>query len=176
MGHDKALLPFGDGNLLQHALAITRGLAAKTYIVGPEEHYAHFGDVVEDVYPGCGPLAGIHAALSATGTDLNLILSVDTPLLTAPFLCWLVAQARNAPQWITVPDADGGPQPLCAVYRRAVRDAAERALAKGEYKIGRLFSQLPTRIIKEQEILAAGFSPEIFRNINTPEEYEQCQP
>ena len=175
MGQDKALLPFDNGNLLLHALAITSELAGKTYIVGPKERYAQFGDVVEDIYPGCGPLGGIHAALSATGTDLNLILSVDMPWMTSQFLRWLVEQASKARELITVPDAAGGQQPLCAAYRRTVREAAEQALRKGEYKIGRLFSQFPTRIITEREIIAGGFSSAIFQNINTPEEYEKCR-
>ncbi len=175
MGQDKALLNFGGRNLLQHALAITRDLRSDTYIVGPKERYAEFGEVIEDIYQDCGPLAGIHVALNATATDLNLILSVDMPFMTPQFLSWLVKEASAANELITVPDAAGGPQPLCAVYRREVCQAAEHALRAGEYKIGRLFSQLPTRVMTEQEIIAAGFSPDIFRNINTPEEYGQCR-
>ncbi len=68
-------------------------VAGKTVIVGSRERYAAFGEVVEDVYADCGPLAGIHAALRATQTDLNLILSVDMPLMTAKFLAWLLEQA-----------------------------------------------------------------------------------
>ncbi len=67
----------------------------------------------------------------------------------------------------------GGPQPLCAIYRREVLPAVEQALQSGDYKIGRLFSQVPTRVHHEQEIVAAGFSAIIFQNVNTPEEYEE---
>ncbi len=81
MGSDKALLSYGGQNLLQHALQITAAIGKKTFIVGPRDRYAAFGEVVEDVHPGCGPLGGIHAALRATETDLNLILSVDMPLM-----------------------------------------------------------------------------------------------
>jgi len=174
MGRDKALLRFGNRTLLQHALQTAALVAGSTYIVGPKERYAACGAVIEDIYTGCGPLAGIHAALGATGTELNLILSVDMPRMTAGFLRWLIEQARAASQLIVVPDADGGPQPLCAVYRRSVAGKAEEALRKGDYKIGHLFSQAPTRLISEPEIVAAGFSVEIFQNLNTPEEYEKC--
>jgi phospholipid/cholesterol/gamma-HCH transport system ATP-binding protein len=172
MGTDKALLPYGDQTLLERALQTASRVCSKSYIVGPQESYGSFGETITDVYPGCGPLGGIHAALCSTRTPLNLILSVDIPLMTAEFLSWLLEQARSAPELIVVPHAAGGPQPLCAVYRPAVAEAAEQGLKSGDYKIGHLFSHVPTRIIAEPEIITAGFTPNIFRNINTPEEYE----
>jgi phospholipid/cholesterol/gamma-HCH transport system ATP-binding protein len=171
MGSDKALLTLGDRTLLQHALQIAFACAT-TYIVGPRDRYGNFGATIEDIYRGCGPLGGIHAALRRTTSELNLILSVDMPLITAEFLRWLIEQARIAPELITVPDAAGGLQPLCAVYRRGVVDAVRMALRNGDFKVGHLFSQVPTHVIGEPEILAAGFSTDIFRNINTPEEYK----
>ncbi len=172
MGADKALLPFRDETLLARALATARAVAGKVVIVGPRERYAAYGDLVEDIYAGCGPLAGIHAALCSTQMDLNLVLSVDMPLMPAEFLQWLVNRSRDTNDLIVVPDALGGQQPLCAVYRRAVLAVAEQALKEGDYKIGHLFSRVPTRCISEEELRAAGFLPEIFRNLNTAAEYE----
>lgn len=172
MGADKALLTFHDQTLLARALNIAAVAAGRVVIVGRRERYATYDEVIEDIYAGCGPLAGIHAALSATGTDLNLVLSVDMPLMTAEFLRWLLERAHNASEWMVVPDAVGGQQPLCAVYRRSVRALAEQALKEGDYKIGHMFSRAPTLYIKEAEMRIAGFSPEIFRNVNTVEEYE----
>ncbi|MGA2904742.1 MAG: hypothetical protein ABSD98_12985, partial [Candidatus Korobacteraceae bacterium] len=64
-------------------------------------------------------------------------------------------------------------QPLCAVYRREVCGIAEQALRNGDYKIGNLFSRVPTRYLREHEITASGFSTTVFRNVNTPEEYNE---
>jgi len=172
MGSDKALLTFHDQTMLARALSTAAAVAGKVVIVGPRERYARYGEVIGDLYAGCGPLGGIHAALSATGTDLNLLLSVDTPLMTAEFLGWLLERARNAGEWMVVPDALGGRQPLCAVYRRPVQALVEQALKDGDYKIGHMFSRAPTLYIPEMEICEAGFSPEIFSNVNSPEEYE----
>ncbi len=173
MGSDKAMLSFGGQTLLQRALQTAAMVAGRTVIVGPKERYAGFSEVIEDKFVDCGPLGGIHAALGATHTDLNLVLSVDMPLMRANFLLWLVQQAKAASELIVVPDALGGPQPLCAVYRRKLLAAAEQALQRGDYKIGKLFSVVATRYIVEPEIVAAGFSVEVFENINTRQEYEQ---
>src|SRR5208337_4919058 len=102
MGFDKAFLSFRNQTLLARAMETAAAVAGKVVIVGPRDRYALYGDVVEDIYSGCGPLGGIHAALSATGTDFNLILSVDMPLMNTEFLGWLLDQAQNATELIVV--------------------------------------------------------------------------
>jgi molybdenum cofactor guanylyltransferase len=172
MGTDKALLSVGQQTLLERALHTAAAVARTVLIVGPHDRYAPYGDVVEDIFPDCGPLGGIHAALCMTQTDLNLMLSVDTPLMTSDFLIWLLEQARASRELIVVPEALGGLQPLAAVYHRPLRAVAEHALKSGDYKIDHLFPLVPTRYISDAEIRAAGFSPTVFRNVNTFGEYE----
>ena len=172
MGSDKALLSYRGQTLLERALQTAAAVAGRAVIVGPRERYAAYGEVVEDIFADCGPLAGIHAALGATQTEFNLVLSVDMPLMTSEFLRWLLEQASSSSDLIVVPEALGGQQPLCAVYHRGVDIVAEQALYSGDYKIGHLFSHVPTRYISEAEMGEAGFSPEIFSNVNTMAEYE----
>ncbi len=172
MGTDKALLSVGRQTLLERALHTAAAVANMVFIVGPRDRYGRYGDVVEDVFADCGPLGGIHAALCMTQTDLNLMLSVDTPLMSSDFLVWLLEQARASSELIVVPEALGGLQPLAGVYHRSLRAVAEQALKSGDYKIDHLFPLAPTRYISEAEIRAAGFSPMVFCNVNTSEEYE----
>jgi molybdenum cofactor guanylyltransferase len=172
MGSDKALLPWGDVTLLARSLANSQSVCQRVFICGSRSLYDKFGEVLEDAQPGQGPLAGIHSALHGTETGLNLVLSVDLPLMQADFLAWLLQQADAGEQMITAPEALGRLQPLCAVYNRQVRDAVDEALAEGDLKVTRLFRRVPTRIIGEHEIRAAGFDLSIFTNVNTPEEYE----
>jgi molybdopterin-guanine dinucleotide biosynthesis protein A len=172
MGSDKALLTVGNQTLLERALHTAAAVANTVFIAGQRDRYAQYGDVVEDVFPDCGPLGGIHAALCITRTELNLMLAVDTPSVGPDFLSWLLEQARASSELVVVPEALGGLQPLAAVYHRSLRAVAEQALRRGDYKIGHLFSLAPTRYISEAEIHAAGFSPMLFRNVNTFGEYE----
>ncbi len=172
MGVDKALLPYCGQTLLARALETAAVVAGGVFIVGAREQYAMYGSVIEDVHAGCGPLGGIHAALSSSTTDLNLVLSVDIPLMTPGFLGWLLDRASRASEWAVVPDALGGQQPLCAVYRQPLQALAEQALQEGDYKIGHLLARAPTMFVAETAMREAGFSPEIFRNINTADEYQ----
>jgi molybdopterin-guanine dinucleotide biosynthesis protein A len=172
MGRDKALVPVGERTFLQIALDNASAVCPKPIIVGPRSLYASYGEVIEDLVPGCGPLSGIHAALSVTTSDLNLVVSVDMPLMDSKFLPWLISTAATDKAVATVPRSGGRLQPLCAVYRRTILPEIEAALAHGRYKVDALFAKVPTRVIAEEECRSAGFHPDIFRNINTLEEYE----
>jgi molybdenum cofactor guanylyltransferase len=171
MGQDKAFLTFEAETLLSRALSLAKAVSSQVSIVGDSRKFASFGPVVEDIYRECGPLGGIHAALSSAGAaDLNLMLAVDLPFLPARFLEYLVAEAQKSSSLVTVPQTAAGFQPLCAVYRREFRDLAEEGLQNGRNKIDLLFATAELRIISEEEIVRKGFSREIFRNLNTPED------
>lgn len=170
MGTDKAFAMLNGRSLLARALGVCRTITSEVWIVGDRKKFAPFAPVVEDVFPGCGPLAGMHAALRTSRTDLNLVLAVDLPFVSPALLHFLVAQARQNGAMVTVPRAGKGWQPLCAVYRRIFADAAETALRAGRYKIDALFEDAVTHAVGEEELRSAGFSPEVFRNLNTPEE------
>jgi len=173
MRTDKAFVEYEGHTLLERALALTRSVASEVRIVGDPAKFAAFAPVVEDLFRDCGPLAGIHAALRASHTELNLMLAVDLPFVSAALLQYLIAQAQGAPDAIViVPHSEERRQPLCAIYRRKFSDAAENSLRSGKNRIDRLFDFVPTRVITEEELHAAGFAPGIFRNLNTPEELE----
>jgi len=173
MGTDKAFVDYDGRTLLLRTLDLARSVATDVWIVGSKEKFAALGPVLEDIFHDCGPLGGIHAALRASPTELNLILAVDTPFVSSEFLRYLISQARSAPEAAAiVPRAGGSWQPLCAVYRREFADVAENALRAHENRIDRLFDAVRTRVIEQQELEGAGFSPAIFHNLNTPEELE----
>ena len=93
MGTDKALLSMGSENLLQRALRNVSAVCSTPIIIGDPVRYGGFGTAIADRVLGCGPLGGIHAALSFTGSDRNLILSVDMPRMTSEFLRWLMDES-----------------------------------------------------------------------------------
>lgn len=169
MGTDKAFVTLGGRTLLTRALDVARSVTSDVHVVGDAAKFASFAPVIEDIFPGCGPLGGIHAALRASQSELNVILAVDLPFVSPALLQYLIDRARKSTAEVTVARAHTGWQPLCAIYRRAFAGAAEKALRSGQYKIDALFDQR-TQAITEEELNTAGFSPRIFRNLNTPEE------
>jgi molybdopterin-guanine dinucleotide biosynthesis protein A len=175
MGQDKAFLELDGRTLLDRALELARSVAGDVSIVGPKDKFARFGPVVQDILSGRGPLAGIHAALSSSKSDLNLILALDTPFVQAGFLRYLTGEAEGGAAVVTVPRIAGQSQPLCAIYRREFLAVAEDSLRHGRNKIDPLFSQVPCRVIDENELLRLGLDPQMFENLNTPEQWEQAR-
>src|ERR1700683_540834 len=171
MGADKAFVMLDGRTLLARLLELAHSVTSDVRIVGDAGKFASFAPVVEDVFRGCGPLGGIHAALRASEAELNLILAVDVPFVTPALLQYLMQRARErASATATVARSGERWQPLCAVYRREFADAAEMALRAGRYKIDALFQEDRTQVITENELQAAGFSPDVFRNLNTLDE------
>lgn len=170
MGADKAFVMVEGRPLLAHMLELARLVCADVRIVGDPAKFSAFAPAVEDVFPGCGPLGGIHAALRLSQTDLNLMLAVDMPFVSTAFLEFLVMRSRESDATVTLARTRDGLQTLCAVYRRAFADFAEKALRAGRYKIDMLFEKAQTQIINDEELRAAHFSADLFRNLNTPED------
>lgn len=174
MGRDKAFLPFGGETLLSRALKLARAVAESVSVVGDVTKFAGFGPVVTDVYPERGPLGGIHAALSATKAEQNLILAVDLPFVELRFLEYMIAEAQKSVALVTVPQVGGGFQPLCAIYRKEFGVIADEALRKGKNKIDLQFAEVNSRFITEEELVRSDFSAEMFRNLNTPQDVEEA--
>jgi molybdenum cofactor guanylyltransferase len=175
MGRDKAFVILEGRTLLQRALDLVRTVTPDVTIVGAASKFRQFGPVVEDIFPGCGPLAGIHAALRSSRSELNLILAVDVPFLPVELLGRLVARAEsNSGMMAIVPRTGHGWQPLCAVYRREFADAAESAIRAGNYKIDAAFAKLRIQGVEEAELAEWGFSPQVFCNVNTPQELTEA--
>ena len=177
MNTDKAFLDFGGQTLLDRALGVMGTVCDRVTIVGDPGKFAKYGStkygpVVADIFSGCGPLAGIHAALVHSPAELNLMLAVDMPFVSTELLAFLFAAATDEANdtIVTVPRTTHGLQPLCAVYRRDFSAVAEQALRAGKYKIDAAFAGVSVRVIEEGELTAAGFSERSFFNVNTPED------
>jgi len=174
MGADKAFLEFGGRTLLNRALAVTAAVCDRVTIVGDPSKFGSYGPVIADVFPGCGPLGGIHAALAQSTADLNVMLAVDMPFVSAELLAFLFAAAEASNAVITVPRVGKGLQPLCAVYRPDFAAVAEHVLRAGKYKIDAAFAGVSTCVVEESE-LAASFPERSFFNVNTPQDWATAE-
>jgi molybdopterin-guanine dinucleotide biosynthesis protein A len=175
MGQDKAAVSLNGLTLLQHALAALRVVCRDVAILGRHELYGTLAPVYADIFPGCGPLGGIHAALSSSQTHFNLIIAVDTPFLAPRFLSYLAERAIASNAVVTTPEIDDYTQPLCTVYSLDFRSIAEQALRLGSYKIVPLFPKDRTLVIKESELRQFAFAADMFEILNTPEDLARAR-
>lgn len=139
MGRDKALLVLEGEALAQRAAGVLGSfLRSPVALVGSAARYAHLGlAIVEDRFPGDGPLAGIEAALfSPYARHWNLIVACDMPHLRVDTLRGLAAEAAAHPEALCVMAVSSrGPEPLCAAWRRDFGPVARAALEAGRRKV-----------------------------------------
>jgi len=177
MGTNKALLELNGATLVERTRNLLARLCGRVCILGPAALYGRLGECFPDTYPGCGPLAGIHAALLNTKTRFNLITGVDTPFLAEEFLRYMLesAGAAGPATAVTVPKIAGYVQPLCAVYTPDFLSVAETALKAGRYKIVPLFREVETLVLTEEQLAPFALQSGMFDNLNTPEDYENAR-
>ena len=174
MGRDKLYLTLGGETLLERALrrygeAFPRVLVS---VAGPEK-LPELGDRrVFDVYPGAGPLAGLHAGLLASGEDVFLT-GADMPC-TSPEKARMLAELCGDAEACVLTDGEGRWEPLFGYYRPAVLPRAEALLAAGRRSMGALLASVRLREVRLSE-LGEGPDSLLLRNVNLPEDYEKLR-
>ncbi len=177
MGRDKATLEIGGVTMLDRTTALLRGVGIEAVIVGAPKPFAEAtgAGVLEDEWPGAGPLGGIVTALRASQKSWNLIVACDLPYLTREWLEFLVARGLSSKADAVVPMNEGGPEPLCAMYAKTAETPLVAAFESG----GRGVIQALTHIRVEylERATWKDFDSEglLFKNMNQPADYAQAQ-
>jgi len=171
MGCDKALLAWGETDLLGHALSRLRKLTPDVRILsGPETRYRERGmPVVTDLMDDGGPLAGVLAGLEANGGRAGLFLAVDLPFVSTELLAHLLALADGFDA--VVPVSSRGPEPLCAFYGPVCLAPIRRRVAAGERKMTAFWPDVRVREIAVAELAGFGDPDHLLANLNEPEAY-----
>lgn len=165
MGQDKALLQLGGVTVLERIAAVLGQVAKRVITVTRDtQQYRELGlETTTDLYPGLGPLSGIHAGLSASKTEWGIVVACDMPLVQPEILHALLAHATN---WTAVEETtseqrqqapwagngllpqpkksalqaviasvDGRIHPLLGIYHRSVLPSAEHCLRSGRLRL-----------------------------------------
>jgi molybdopterin-guanine dinucleotide biosynthesis protein A len=130
------------------------------------ERYAALGHpVVGDAIGGyAGPLAGLHAGLSAATTPFVATVPCDSPFLPADLVARLAHAFDTQPLDIAVARTFEQPHPVFALVRRGVLPHLARFLDGGGRKIDAWYASLRLAEVPFDD------EADAFRNINTPDE------
>lgn len=176
MGEDKSLLRLGGRSFVERAAAALGPVARRVRVVGSRPSAgAHGLPVVPDVYENVGALGGLHAALSACEADWAAVVSCDLPFVTAALFARLASFRGEGPEAVAPLQADGRPQPLCALYAaRACAGVAAGLVRAGELRPRALLRRVSTRWVAFDEVADLEGSRLFFLNVNTPSDYEEA--
>jgi molybdopterin-guanine dinucleotide biosynthesis protein A len=180
MGVDKGALRLGGKSMVERA-AVTLGAtmpgAGRVSLVSSRADAEQFGlPVVADLYAGLGAAGGLHAALTSCRAEWAVVLACDLPFVTPALLARLISYRSAGFEAVAPVQADGRPQPLCALYSARPCAAVARALIEtGELRPRVLLRETRTRWVEFAEVSDLPGSAHFFRNLNTPTEYEEAR-
>lgn len=170
MQRDKAALEYAGRSQLERAVELLTPLVERVYVsVRPDQTAdplrARFAQIVDSGEVE-GPIAGIVAAQSRHPDAAWLVLACDLPLLDQETLAHLVRSRRRERQATAYQSShDGLPEPLCAIYEPASREAIRAHIAGGRDCPRKFLINADAALLSQPE-------PSALDNVNTPNEYD----
>lgn len=172
MGADKSRLMIADESFVER---IARALAPVTIsqkvVGGSSDSF----ETVPDFHPNWGALGGVHGALAVCQANWALVIACDFPFVTTELFARLASFRANF-EAVAPIQADGIPQPLCALYRvNPCLQLADTLIKSGERKPVALLQLARTRWVIFDEVSDLVESDRFFENINTPQDYQRIR-
>jgi molybdenum cofactor guanylyltransferase len=183
-GRDKSALVVDGRTILDRQVSELSQIADEILLVGGtiEREPRACVTPIADLIPGCGPLGGLHAALTAARGDPVVVVACDMPYVSAPFLAYLAGLAGTQGEPgkgdefdAVVPQTERGYHPLCAVYTHAVIAPIERRLSAGHFTMTDLLADVRLRVVAADDIARFGDPHRLLANVNTPSEHESLE-
>ncbi len=173
-GVDKGLVALDGMPMVAHVLARLAPQVGALLINANQnpDRYAAFGHpVVADAVGGfAGPLAGLHAGMTAATSACVLTVPCDSPFLPPDLAARLARGMDDAGAQLAVARTFDQPHPVFALVRRAVLPHLAAFLEGGGRKIDAWYATL--------SVCEVAFDDEAdaFRNINTADELAAATP
>jgi len=175
MRSNKALLEINGERMIEKAYRRMAELFEEVLLVtnSPEVYDFIPCRKVSDIYPGMGPLGGIHAALSYCSAERAFVTACDMPDLNSELIRELCRMPDGGD--VVIPETPGGLEPLHSVYSKSCLPKMEKMLAGGERRVLSFFDLAQVRLVPRGRIALLDPEYASFRNINTPEDYRQLE-
>ena len=167
MGVTKALVQFDGQAMAERVLDAARSVGADPVVLvgGDETELASLSaPVVDDLFPGEGPVGGLLTALGhvSDAADRVLVLGCDLAELDATVLVPLLeAEAGDgfSQVWVAASDRI---EPMCAIWSIDAHARIQEMFDAGERSLRSVIRELPHVLVT--------VDPERLANINTPEQ------
>ena len=186
MGQNKALLPFHGKPLIQHTTELMQKIFSQVLVVCWNRRQYKFLEIptIVDKIPNCGPLGGIHTALSEVNNRPVFVLACDLPFVTQALIRYIVdfpvhtdfnttgSENFNEMPLVKIPSCKKRLQPLVGLYYPDVLPIIEQRLIQHQLQI-KYFLQdiaaIEVPITSQQSF----YNDHLFCNINTPQNYQR---
>ncbi len=176
LGQEKAWVKFKGQTLLERAVSRLGSLTDQIKIVSAPGQKLPLGgttgrlEIVEDVYPGKGPLVGIYSGLSACRGIGGFVTACDMPFVNLEFSRYLISLSPGFD--VVIPVRGELQEPLHAFYSMQCIKTIGELIEKEDYKIDHLLQRVRTRYVESNDIERFDPAGNSFFNINTLQDLE----
>ena len=163
MGFEKGLAEYKEKSLVAYSVKLLQVFTPEIKICTNNKAYEKYRlPLIHDIHQGAGPIAGLHAALENTSTELNLFLPCDMPFLKAETIQKLLPFTDNF-QAVVLGTKNNHKIPTVGIYKKSALQVIEHQISKSDYKLHNLVDGLNSKvfIVEDEQQLV---------NINTPDD------
>lgn len=133
-GINKAFIRLGDTAIINSIISETEKIFSEIMIVTNNvEEYNHLKEkhsIVTDIIKNVGPLGGIHSALANSAKQAVFVISCDMPFPDPDIINKVVNLCLSSTCDAVVPDINNLIEPLCAVYKKNLKNKLEQFISQ----------------------------------------------
>lgn len=168
--NNKAFLYIKGKRIIEIILEKFSSFFAETIIISNEPLLYEYlrVPVYKDIYPGLGPMSGIHAGLTYAKSGAVFALACDMPFINMQMVDYMLEKLDGYDA--VVPRIDNFLHMTAAVYNKSCLPKLSYNLQNKKLKMALLFEELNALAIEEEEIARFGNKAEMFHNINSEED------
>ncbi len=173
-GIDKAFIKVDGIPLIQRIFNTLSDSASEVLVISnSSSSYPVKARLVNDILKDCGPLGGIHSALSHSSHSNVFVVSVDLPFASKSIFIELKKHHFQGKAQITIPRHDGLIEPLYGFYSKSLTQKIELILADGKgHPITELLNHSDTHYLDLPDNFLTRMS---FYNVNTPDDLKALE-
>lgn len=167
-GHDKGLFPFRGKALVEHAIKILEPVCSEILIsTNKPADYSFTGiKTITDLYPGCGPVGGMHSGLYHAKGEVILFLGCDMPFVDSRVFSFLLNNMGANHAAVAV--HNGFRETLCLALKKKSLPYVEQALEQKKYRIIEMLE--PMQVCYTELSSLPFYHNQMFHNINRPDD------
>ncbi len=172
-GRNKLREPLGQRQLIDYPIILGQKIAKECILIhGDDDEFADKGvRHYRDVVPACGPIGGVYTALFYSANPWVATIPGDVPLLTPQIYEFLFEHRQKEVPVVVV--SHKGMEPLVAIWPRVLVETVEHFVHQRQLALHDVLTSMGAIEIPLTEW--ADYSPHIFFNVNTREDFERLQ-
>jgi molybdopterin-guanine dinucleotide biosynthesis protein A len=175
MGTQKAFLEVRGQRIIEAMLHEVEGLFEELLLAtnNPQE-FGYLGlSMIQDEFPGAGPLGGIYSGLKAAANDRCFVFACDMPFLSRNMVRFMMERCHDVD--VLIPETSKGCEPLHAIYSKRCLGPMKARLSRGDFRIRGFFPEVTVGSVGERELRRLDPDLRCFMNLNTREDLLRAQ-